>query len=131
VTNWGDETNLVVAFNEQVLLARHRLGARAQDAILLVEDKWAGSDDPAIQAAWTAAMAELSTGAYRVIGPHGRVSLSSITLGKNMFAPAGLDLPRDLELVREQVARPSEESEEVFQQNLALLQPGYAWAEAD
>ena len=24
VTNWGDETNLIVAFNEQVLLARHR-----------------------------------------------------------------------------------------------------------
>src|SRR5690349_11166617 len=29
ITNWGDETNLVVAFNEQVLLSRHRLGALA------------------------------------------------------------------------------------------------------
>ena len=45
VTNWGDETNLVVAFNEQVLLARHRLGALADDAIVLVENKWATHDD--------------------------------------------------------------------------------------
>src|SRR5450755_4191350 len=35
ITNWGDETNLAVAFNEQVLLGRHRLGALAPDAIIL------------------------------------------------------------------------------------------------
>ena len=45
VTNWGDETNLVVAFNEQVLLARHRLGALAKDAVILLEDKWATFPD--------------------------------------------------------------------------------------
>ena len=31
VTNWGDETDLVVAFNEQALLGRHRLDALADD----------------------------------------------------------------------------------------------------
>ena len=67
VTNWGDVTNLVVAFNEQVLLARHRAGALAPDAILLVEDLWASHDDAAIRAAWTAAMEELSAGAYRIL----------------------------------------------------------------
>ena len=41
VTNWGDETHLVVAFNEQVLLSRHRLGALAPDATILLEDSWA------------------------------------------------------------------------------------------
>ena len=35
ITNWGDEANLVVAFNEQVLLARHRLDALAGDCIIL------------------------------------------------------------------------------------------------
>src|SRR5512144_1734865 len=45
VTNWGDETNLVIAFNEQVLLARHRLGALAPDATILLEDKWASHPD--------------------------------------------------------------------------------------
>ena len=34
VTNWGDEADLVVAFNEQVLLSRHRLGALADGAVI-------------------------------------------------------------------------------------------------
>src|SRR5688572_7349768 len=67
ITNWGDVTNLVVAFNEQVLLARHRLGALAPDAILLIEDLWATHEDAGIRAAWTAAMEELSGGTYRII----------------------------------------------------------------
>ena len=56
VTNGGDETDLVVAFNEQVLLARHRLAALAPDATLLVEDKWATDENPDIREAWKAAM---------------------------------------------------------------------------
>src|SRR6476661_11227179 len=67
ITNWGDATNLVVAFNEQVLLARHRVGALASDAVLLVEDKWATHDDADIRLAWEQAMAELSTRDYRII----------------------------------------------------------------
>src|SRR5689334_24813098 len=60
ITNWGDATNLVVAFNEQVLLARHRVGALADDAVLLVEDKWATHDDATIRGAWERGMEELS-----------------------------------------------------------------------
>ena len=138
VTNWGDETNLVIAFNEQVLLARHRAGALARDAILLVEDKWAGSDDEAIRTAWTAAMAELSTAEYRIIPvPMEERCLTLVDnprKGKNMFA-LGLLVwlyRRDLELVREQIARAfRKKSEEIFRQNLALLQLGHAWAEAE
>lgn len=138
VTNWGDETNLIIAFNEQVLLARHRVGALAQDAVLLVEDKWASSDDPAIQAAWTDAMAELSEGAYRLIPvPMEAQCLALVDnprKGKNMFALGLLAwiYRRDMELIRELIARTfRKKSEEVFQQNLALLQLGYAWAEAE
>ena len=36
ITNWGDEADLVVAFNEQVLLARHRLGALKRGATILL-----------------------------------------------------------------------------------------------
>src|SRR5690348_7409977 len=61
VTNWGDVTNLVVAFNEQVLLSRHRLGALAENAIVLVENIWATHPNPDIQAAWTRALQELGT----------------------------------------------------------------------
>ena len=138
VTNWGDETNLVIAFNEQVLLARHRAGALARDAILLVEDKWAGSDDEAIRSAWSAAMAELSTAEYRIIPvPMEERCLTIVDnprKGKNMFALGLLAwlYRRDLDLVGEQIARAfRKKSEEVFQQNLALLQLGHDWAKAE
>ena len=53
VTNWGDRVQLVLAFNEQVLLSRHRLGALAEDAVILVENLWASHPNPDIRAAWT------------------------------------------------------------------------------
>src|SRR5512138_2089736 len=53
VTNWGDETNLVVAFNEQVLLSRHRAGALAQGATILLENAWASHPDSDIRQQWT------------------------------------------------------------------------------
>src|SRR4029453_3093387 len=40
VTNGGDLTDLVVAFNEQVLLGRVRAGELKQGATILLEDMW-------------------------------------------------------------------------------------------
>ena len=37
MTNWGDQSKLVVAFNEQVLLSRHRLHSMKDDCIILLE----------------------------------------------------------------------------------------------
>src|SRR3990167_467954 len=67
VTNWGDHANLVVAFNEQVLLHRHRLDALAKDAIILIKSMWATHDDPDIRLAWSGAMEELGGRAYRFV----------------------------------------------------------------
>src|SRR3972149_3309031 len=67
VTNWGDYADVVLAFNEQVLLHRHRLGALAEDAIILIEDQWATHDDPDIRKAWADAMEELGGGAPRLL----------------------------------------------------------------
>ncbi len=138
VTNWGDETNLVIAFNEQVLLARHRVDALARDAILLVENKWATAEDADIRAAWAGAMAELSTRAYRIIPVPMEEQCLAVTdnprKGKNMFALGMLAriYGRDLDLIREQIGRAfRKKSEEVFHQNVALMQLGYDWAEHD
>jgi len=49
VTNWGDAANLVVAFNEQVLAARHRLDSLHEDAIILIENMWATHEDEDIR----------------------------------------------------------------------------------
>jgi len=136
ITNWGDATNLAVAFNEQVLVARHRLGALAPDAVLLVEDKWATHEDPEIRAAWTAAMAELSEQDYRVIPIP--METECLTLvdnprkGKNMFALGILACiyGRDMDRIRDQIAEAfRKKSEAVYEQNVALLELGRAWAE--
>ena len=135
VTNWGDVTNLVVAFNEQVLLARHRVGALAPDAILLIEDLWATHDDPAIRAAWAAAMDELSGGAYRILPvPMERQALAITDeprKGKNMFALGMLAriYNRDMDRMREQIAHNfRKKSAKVYEKNVALLELGHAWA---
>ena len=42
VTNGGDETDLVVAFNEQVLLGRVRAKELKSNCIILLENMWRG-----------------------------------------------------------------------------------------
>src|SRR4249919_1564881 len=46
VTNGGDETDLVVAFNEQVLLGRVREGELKAGCTILLESMWRGHRDP-------------------------------------------------------------------------------------
>ena len=40
ITNWGDQSKLAVAFNEQVCLSRHRLESFDDDCIILYETCW-------------------------------------------------------------------------------------------
>jgi len=136
VTNWGDRTHLVIAFNEQVLLARHRVDALADDAVLLMEDKWARSEDPDIVAAWDAAMKELSGKHYRIIPVAMEDECLTIVdnpkKGKNMYALGLLAriYGRDMELIKQQIAHAfRKKSEEVYTQNVKLLELGYHWAE--
>ena len=67
VTNWGDAANLVMAFNEQVLLHRHRLGALADGCTILIESMWETHEDPDIRKEWAAAMEELDGHNYRFV----------------------------------------------------------------
>ena len=137
VTNWGDESNLVMAFNEQVLLARHRLGALAEDATLFIEDRWATHEDEAIRAAWTVVMDELATHRYRIIPvPMEEQCLTIVDnprKGKNMFVLGMLTwiYDRDRERIYEQIAYAfRKKSEDVYKRNVALVDLGYEWAAA-
>ncbi|MBA4070230.1 MAG: 2-oxoacid:acceptor oxidoreductase subunit alpha [Gemmatimonas sp.] len=136
VTNWGDRTDLVVAFNEQVLLARHRVDALADNAVLLVEDCWARSEDTDIVAQWNAALKELSGKHYRIIPVAMEDECLTIVdnpkKGKNMYALGLLAriYGRDMELIKAQIAHAfRKKSEEVYKQNVALLELGFHWAE--
>jgi 2-oxoglutarate/2-oxoacid ferredoxin oxidoreductase subunit alpha len=135
VTNWGDETNLVVAFNEQALLGRHRLGALADDAIVLIDNQWKTHGDERIRAEWEAGMAELSMRSYRII----EVPLEEQCLllvdnarkGKNMFALGMLAwiYSRDVERIKEEIAFSfRRKSEDVYNKNVELLEAGIRWA---
>jgi 2-oxoglutarate ferredoxin oxidoreductase subunit alpha len=136
VTNWGDRTNLVIAFNEQVLLARHRLDALEDDAVILLENMWASHPDADIRNEWQEGLKELSEHAYRVIEvPMQEQCLTLVEdplKGKNMFALGLLSCLHglDLDLVRDQIGHAfRRKSEKIFERNVQLLELGVAWAE--
>ncbi|NNF12120.1 MAG: 2-oxoacid:acceptor oxidoreductase subunit alpha [Gemmatimonadetes bacterium] len=135
VTNWGDETNLVVAFNEQALLGRHRLNALADDATILLENMWATHPDDAVRAQWEAGMEELAGSGYRIIEvPMEEECLAVVDnprRGKNMFVLGMLSwiYHRDLDLTREQIAETfRKKAPEVTERSHGLLDLGYTWA---
>lgn len=138
ITNWGDETNLAVAFNEQVLLGRHRLGALAPDAIILIENSWATHPSPEVRDAWEKAMAELSGHSYRIIEVPMEQQCLTIDenprKGKNMFVLGMLAhiYNRSFERIEEQIAYAfRKKSQEVYEKNIALLRLGIEWAAAN
>jgi len=135
ISNWGDATNLVVAFNEQVLLGRHELKSLADDAIILLENMWATHPDEDIRKHWEAGLAELSTRNYRIVEvPMEEECLKHVEdarRGKNMFALGMLAwiYDRDRELIKSQIAHQFRtKGEEVYEKNVALMEAGYVWA---
>ena len=138
VTNWGDRTNVCIAFNEQVLLARHILDSIEDDASILVENMWATHPDEDIRAEWAAVMEKLGTRNYRIIEvPMEEECLTIVDdprKGKNMFALGILCwmFDRDMELTRDQIAHAfRKKAPEVTQRNHDLLELGYSWADAN
>jgi 2-oxoglutarate ferredoxin oxidoreductase subunit alpha len=136
ITNWGDATNLVVAFNERVLLGRVELDSLAEDAIVLLENQWATHPDEEIQEQWKEGLAELSRHDYRIIEvPMQEECLKIVDdprKGKNMFALGLLAwvCDRDLDLIRGQIAHQfRKKSEEILKGNVRLMEAGYAWGE--
>ncbi len=135
VTNWGDTADLVIAFNEQVLLARHRLGALSPNAVIFVENMWKTDDDEDIRRAWASAMTELGTAAYRIIEvpmeEQSRTIVDNPRKGKNMFALGLLAYvyDRDIDILREAIKfQFRKKAKEVATRNIELLELGYRWA---
>jgi 2-oxoglutarate ferredoxin oxidoreductase subunit alpha len=136
VTNGGDLTNLVVAFNEQVLLGRVRDGELAPDCTILLESMWRSHSDPAIARSYAETYNKLAASGYRVIEiPMGRecAAVANAERGKNMFALGMLCsiYSLDLKLAQEQIALTfGKKAQKVIETNVKLLDAGYRWAEA-
>lgn len=138
VTNGGDETDLVVAFNEQVLLGRVRARELKPGCTILLESMWRDDPVPQIAASYTETVAELTAAGFRVyeipMDRECRKLVSDPRKGKNMFALGILcsTYSLDLQVAREQVALTfGKKSAEIVQKNIELLEAGFEWAEAN
>jgi 2-oxoglutarate ferredoxin oxidoreductase subunit alpha len=136
VHNGGDEADLVVAFNEQVLLGRVRAGELKPGCIILLENMWRDHADPKVAAAYLETYSRLVASGYRVIEVplerECRAVNPDTKRGKNMFALGALCwlYSLDLALGRDQIALTFGKKEQsVVDQNVHLLEAGHAWAE--
>ena len=66
IMNGGDEADLVIAFNEQVLLSRVRANELKPGCVILLENKWRSDPEPEIAEAYTRVCDELTGAGYRL-----------------------------------------------------------------
>ena len=135
VTNSGDEADLMIAFNDQVMLRRLREHELKPGCTVLLENKWKSHPDPAIAAMYADAVDEMVQGGYDIREiPMEEECLRLVSdprRGKNMFVLGMLChiYSLDLQIARDQVAyifRKKDES--IVSANIGLLESGYAWA---
>ena len=138
VTNGGDQTELVVAFNEQVLIGRVQAGELKPGAKILLESMWGKHRDPAVVASYVQTVEALRRDGFKVyevpLEERCKELVSDPRKGKNMFVLGilcnlyGLDAT----LAREQIARIfGKKDAKVISSNVALYEAGAAWGEAN
>ncbi|MBK7474086.1 MAG: 2-oxoacid:acceptor oxidoreductase family protein [Betaproteobacteria bacterium] len=138
ITNGGDETDLVVAFNEQVLLGRVRAKELKPGCIILLESMWRTSDDPKIAASYLETYARVVAAGYKVyeipMEAECRTLVADPRRGKNMFALGMLCqlYSLDLKLAADQIVLAfGKKDQSVVDANIRLLEAGQKWAEAN
>lgn len=136
VTNGGDEADLAVAFNEQVLLGRLRANELKRGSIILLEDKWRSDDNPAIVASYISVYDELIEREFKVYEIPMEVEclkiVSDAHRGKNMFVLGLLSsiYSLDMDVAREQIRFIfAKKGDLVITANQKLLDAGFKWAE--
>ncbi len=138
ITNGGDQTDLVVAFNEQVLLGRVRAGELKPDCIILLESMWRKHTDINISMAYIQTHDRLVEAGYTVREIPMEQQCQLITpdakRGKNMFALGMLCYlySFDLQMARDQIALTfGKKAQSIIDSNVVLLDAGYKWAEGN
>jgi len=138
IMNGGDEADLVIAFNEQVLLSRVRANELKPGCIILLESKWRDDPDQDIADAYARTRDELTAAGYRLYEIPMELEcvkfLADPRRGKNMFVLGMLCsiYSLDLNLARAQVKFIfRKKNEKIIEINLELLQAGYDWAETN
>ncbi len=138
ITNGGDETDLVMAFNEQVLLGRVRDRELKDGATILLESVWREHPDQAVRKSYTQAYDGFVAAGFNVyevpMEQQCKTLVRDARRGKNMYALGMLChiYSLDLQLAREQIAITfGKKSQDVIDTNVMLLEAGHAWAQAN
>jgi 2-oxoglutarate ferredoxin oxidoreductase subunit alpha len=138
ITNGGDETDLVVAFNEQVLLGRVRAKELKPGCTILLESMWRTNTDPKIVASYIETHDRLVAAGYKVyeipMEQECRTIVADAKRGKNMFALGMLCYIYSLELklAADQIVLAfGKKDQSVVDANIKLLDAGHKWAEAN
>ncbi len=135
VTNMGDEADIVVAFNEQVLYSRIVNGAYKKGTQVLLEDKWRDDAVPEIREQYAKAVAEFRQNGLIVYELPIEKACLEITpnprRGKNMFVLGILCriYSRDVETAKGEIATTfRRKGDKVIGMNHRLFDAGYQFA---
>jgi 2-oxoglutarate ferredoxin oxidoreductase subunit alpha len=136
ITNAGDEADLVVGFNEQVLLGGMSAGKFNPGAVILLENLWATHDSPDIVEAYNTVLKQLNDDGYRVVeipmDTECRKYIDNPQRGKNMFVLGMLCniYSHDPQLAKDEIAyKFRNKNQAIADKNWELLMAGYNWAE--
>jgi 2-oxoglutarate ferredoxin oxidoreductase subunit alpha len=135
MTNMGNEADMVVAFNEQVLYSRIQNGAYKEGTVVLLENMWAEDPDETVRRQYAEALADFQERGLIVhelpIQQECLKLVADPRKGKNMFVLGMLCriYDRDEEKGKEEIAKIfRKKSDKVIKVNHDLFDAGYAFA---
>lgn len=135
MTNMGDQADVVVAFNEQVLYSRISNRAYRKGTVVLLENMWADDPEERIRNQYREALADFEAQGLNVIElPIQQECLKLVKdprKGKNMFVLGMLCriYHRDTDIAKAEIAKIfKKKSDKVIQINHDLFDAGYAFA---
>lgn len=137
MTNGGDLTNVVLAFNEMALLSRMQVKALADDVLVIIDSVWANHSDAQIRTQYQQILTEIRSKGGSVIELPIEAECSKILedagRGKNMFITGLLVrlYSKDIAIAKQIVAEIfAKKSAAVILQNQNLLEAGFAFGDA-
>ena len=135
MTNMGDEADMVVAFNEQVLYSRIMNGAYKKGTVVLLESMWAEDPDEKIRQQYKEALADFQERGLVVHElPIERECLKIVDnarKGKNMFVLGMMCqiYRRDVDIAKDEIAKIFRRKKQaVIDTNHKLFDAGFAFA---
>jgi 2-oxoglutarate ferredoxin oxidoreductase subunit alpha len=135
ITNMGDQADLVVAFNEQVLYSRIANGAYRKGSVVLLENMWADDPDEKIREQYQSALQDFY--AQGLVVHELPIQQECLKLvkdprkGKNMFVLGMLChiYSRDVDKAKDEIAKIfRKKGDKVIGINHDLFDAGYAFA---